>query len=68
MWIFGMIDKKEMAELKKAGYEVKKYDEHAFNKFLEPKQKFEEFATIKGMFLAGVWVDGDVTDILWGCK
>jgi len=64
MWIFGLMNKKEMAELKKAGYEVKKYDEHAFNKFLEPKQKFTEFTTVKSMFLAGCWVDCGVADIL----
>lgn len=64
MWMFGIMNKREMAELKKAGYEVKKYDEKAFNKFLEPKQKFTEFKSYKPLFLAGVWVDGGVYEDL----
>lgn len=58
MWMFGLMNKNEAKKLMQAGYEVKKYDEGAFNKFLEPKQNF--IKTVTNLHLYGVWVDGDV--------
>lgn len=64
MWMFGVMSKKQMKELKKAGYEVKVYNSHAFNVFLCPKQNFIEFKSDKDQLLVGTWVDGDVYDTL----
>ena len=60
MWIFGIITKKEFTEYKKEGYDIKVYDEHSFNKFLEPKQNFKESKTDKSKVLAGIWLDDDI--------
>ena len=64
MWMFGIITNKEAKMLKKAGYKVKKYSESAFNKFIEPNQKFKEFKSDKDVSFYGVWIDSDMYENL----
>ena len=42
MWIIGIMSRKQMAILKKGGYDVKVVDELKFNKLLDPKHDFAE--------------------------
>jgi len=42
MWIIGIMSKKEMAVLKKGGYDVKVVDELKFDKLLDPERNFAE--------------------------